>query len=691
MLIGVRHIEFTINMPKPIRHTLTHIVALKTLYLLVLLIPLAGHAELDERLFSLSLEDLLNIEVSGTTFSGETLTTAPASVTVFTQRDIRHLGLQYLNELASLVPGFQSKRQSDGASIYSISARGRQVGTGTRSVKIIINGQPISSAYIESSTAIINLIPLNNVSKIEFIRGPGSVVYGSGALLASINIETYQDDNTAEIALGNWDYVGNHFNYSQDGFYASIDYSSSSGDDYQLLDPDTGKFLDAKDPIDQGHVYLAKKTGQHKFFFQHHKIASSGFYVVDRVNENFAKENRQYSILSSSHLLISDAYFDLTLHTSFNKRNTSFSAQLSPPGALSGLNDGNSLEPILARATTKSQQQGVRLIADWLMLNSHLTVGGEYQYSEPVKALAYSNFNLYDISLGQFPVRYYANGPDPIPFVGAHDNQNFALFGEYQHQFNSEINTTCSLRYDYAQNTQSEEVLPRLALVYEFVQDNYFKAIYSEAFRNPGSLELYAINNNTLLGNEDLVAEKAKTAEVIWASNSHFGVFNVSYYFNEIENAIKQVVVSSGERKFDNSASDSNDGVELEYRQIFDDAYQLNLTYYRQNTVLNESFRLSESGGSLAVLWHNNNFNGGFTSVYQSASQNLSGTDLVNLPSTWLHTININYQHNPKLTSQLLVKNIANIQGMNPAISSLLAKGIPSRGRQVIYSIRLGF
>jgi len=675
----------------PIQNTLRFAKPLQALSLFILLLAQPSHGELDENLFNLSLAELLNVEVSGATFSSETLITAPASVSVFTQRDIRHLGLQYLNELANLVPGFQSQRQSDGASIYSISARGRQVGTGTRSVKIIINGQPISSAYIESSTAIINLIPLNNVSKVEFIRGPGSVVFGSGALLASINIETYQEDNAAEIAIGNWGYVGNHFNYSQDGFYVSIDYSTNLGDAYKLQDPDTGNFLDSKDPIDQGHVYLAKKNGQHTFYFQHHKIASSGFYVVDRVNENLNNENRQYSILSSSHLLMSDTHFDLTLHTSFNKRRTNFAAQLSPSGALAGANNGNSLEPILARATTQSQQYGSRLIADWLMLEAHLTLGAEFQYSEPVKALAFSNFNLIDISQGNFPVRFYGNNPEPAPFVEAHDNQNFALFGEYQHQINHKINATLSLRYDYAENTQSQETLPRLALIYEFMDDNYLKGIYSEAFRNPGSLELYAINNSTLLGNENLVAEKAKTAEVIWASSSRFGMFNVSYFYNEIENAIKQVVISSGERIFDNSVSDSNDGFELEYRQIFSDKYQLNLTYHHQNSVLNESFRLSESGASLALLWHHNQFNGGISSVYQSSNQNLNGQNLVTLPSIWQHSFNFNYQHSPKLTSQLLIKNVANRQSMNPAISALLEKGIPSRGRQVIYSLRLGF
>ncbi len=663
----------------------------KLLYLLTLFSLQPCYAELDEALFALSLEDLLNIEVAGATFSTETLNTAPAAVTAFTQREIRLLGVQYLSELANLVPGFQSKRQSDGATVYSISARGRQVGTGTRSVKIIINGQPISSAYIESSTAIINLIPLNNVSKVEFIRGPGSVVHGSGALLASINIETYQDENAAEMSMGTWGYVGNHFNYSEDGVYASIDYSTSFGDDYQLQDPDTGVHFDTKDPVDQSHLYLIKKNGHHKFFFQHHRISSAGFYVIDRVNNNFNKENRRYLIASSSHSLISETHFDLTLHTNYNKRNTTFSAQLSPAGALNGLNDSNSLEPILVRATTKSEQYGTRLIGDWLMLKSHLTIGGEFQYSKPVKALAYSNFNLYDITNNQFPVRYYANDPVSTPFIGAHDNQNFSLFSEYQYQLNDDINTTFSLRYHYAQNTQSEEILPRLAFVYEFTNDHYVKAIYSEAFRNPGSIELYAINNNTLTGNDALVAEKSKTAELIFASTSKFGVFNFSYFYTEIENAIKQVVITSGQRKFDNSPSDSNDGMELEYNQVFTDNLQLKLTYYRQNGVLKESFRLSESAGSMAVSWYKNKYSGGFTSVYQSSNENLSDAGLITLSSTWLHNINLNYQHNTQLESQILIKNISNRQSMNPAISALLEKGIPSRGRQVIYSVRLGF
>ncbi len=675
----------------PILWAFASMKSLKFLPFFFLLLTQASHAELDERLFNLTLEDLLNIKVSGSTFSGETLNTTPASVNVFTQRDIRRLGLQYVHELANLVPGFQSKRQSDGAALYSISARGRQVGPATRSVKIIINGQPIGSGYVESSTGTLFLIPLENVSKIEFIRGPGSVVFGSGALLASINIETYQDDNASKISMGNWSHVGNHLNYSQGGYYASINYSTDSGDDYKLLDPDTGQFLNANDPIDQSHVYLAKKTGQHHFFLQHHYIATNGFYTVDRVNENFTRENLKYSILSSSHLLMSDTYFDLTLHTTINNRIANFSIQLSPAGALSGLNDGNSDEPILVRATTKSEQYETRLIADWLMQEAHLTVGGEFQYSKPVEALAFSNFNLIDITQGLFPVRYYANDPDPTPFIGAHENQTLALFSEYQYQINHHINTTFSLRYDYAKNTGSEEILPRLAFVYEFVDDNYVKAVYSEAFRNPGALELHLINNGGLLGNKNLAAEKAKTAEIILISSSSFGIFDIAYYYNEIENAIQQVALSTGERKFDNTASDSNDGIELEYRHIFHDSYQLNLTYYRQNSVLNESFRLSENGGSLYFLWHEKKFSGGFNSVYQSSSESLFGPNRVTLPSTWLHTINLNYQHNTQLSSQLLVNNITNKQTMSPASSALLEKGIPSRGRQVIYSIRLGF
>ena len=63
-------------------------------------------------LFTLSLEELLKVKVTGSTLTPKELKTVPAAVTVFTHKQINNLGMDSLDELMNMVPGFQSYRTS---------------------------------------------------------------------------------------------------------------------------------------------------------------------------------------------------------------------------------------------------------------------------------------------------------------------------------------------------------------------------------------------------------------------------------------------------------------------------------------------------------------------------------------------------------------------------------------------------
>ena len=63
--------------------------------------------------YSLSLEDLKNVKVFGSTLTDETIKTVPAAVSVFTHEQIQRMGFDYLHELLNLIPGYQSQRTAD--------------------------------------------------------------------------------------------------------------------------------------------------------------------------------------------------------------------------------------------------------------------------------------------------------------------------------------------------------------------------------------------------------------------------------------------------------------------------------------------------------------------------------------------------------------------------------------------------
>src|SRR5690349_22887453 len=77
-------------------------------------LPLSASADSDmDALMSMKLEELMNVKITASTLTDETLRSAPASVTVFTHQQIQSMGIDYLHELMNYVPGLQSVRTAD--------------------------------------------------------------------------------------------------------------------------------------------------------------------------------------------------------------------------------------------------------------------------------------------------------------------------------------------------------------------------------------------------------------------------------------------------------------------------------------------------------------------------------------------------------------------------------------------------
>ena len=667
-------------------------VKLPLLLLCLVFFPAWGTDEIDDFYFDLSLEELLAVEVSGASFSLETLAYTPASVTVFTAKEIQQLGARYLRDLTNMVPGFQSKRQGESGGLFSISGRGRQIGTSTRSVKIIINGQAITSGYVGSSIGSITTIPLDNVSKVEFIRGPGSVVYGSGALMGIVNVETYQQQNFAQLSFGNHDYASSVMNYYRQGLQFSAIFRGDLGERYSLKNVDTGNRVSAKDPYSESHFYLTKSTQQSRLQLHHHRNISSGFYSLDRVDNDLNTSDRQYTMASYNHRFNLNDYFDISSSVFLNVRRNQFSARLSAPGALASISHPSSSAAIEAIGATKSKQFGAKLVADWIFIDGHLSVGGEYLYSDPVSGVAFSNFNLQQLSDQQFPVDYYDNEPLAVPFIRPNENHTFAIFSEFQQQVTSKFNSIYSLRFDYAENIGEGEVLPRLAFIYELNERNFIKAFYSQAFRNPDAIELGTINNSSLLGNDDLTSETITSTEVVWFSQHSRFYLSLAYFYNQIENSIEQTSIQ-GTRVFLNHNKENNDGFELEYQHELNARFSVRTSFSRIFNMFDSSFRVSDTTGSITLNWKHRRWQVNASSMYLSDTEMLmnANNDRLTLPSYWYHNATINYQHNDQLHSQFLINNLQNRHYLTATVSTTLDEGIPSRGRELLYSLKLRF
>jgi iron complex outermembrane receptor protein len=144
----------------------------------------------------LSLKDLLNIKIVSVSKQSETLLDAPLSASVLTKDDIRKAGCTSIMEALRLVPGMIVREQSNGN--YDIHLRGMDNVppnapfdvTSNTTTLVMIDNRSVSS-YLRGGTFWETLpIDLNDVEKIEVVRGPAAALYGPNAVNGVINIIT---------------------------------------------------------------------------------------------------------------------------------------------------------------------------------------------------------------------------------------------------------------------------------------------------------------------------------------------------------------------------------------------------------------------------------------------------------------------------------------------------------------------
>jgi len=135
--------------------------------------------------FEMSLEQLLNVEVSVTSGKSLTQRESPGIVTIITDEEIRKSGASDLIEALRLVPGFDFGVDVEG--VIGIAVRGNWAHEGK--VLMLIDGHEINEE-LYSTLQFGHHYPLDLVKRIEVIRGPGSAMYGGSAEYSVINIIT---------------------------------------------------------------------------------------------------------------------------------------------------------------------------------------------------------------------------------------------------------------------------------------------------------------------------------------------------------------------------------------------------------------------------------------------------------------------------------------------------------------------
>ena len=144
-------------------------------------------------LTQMSLEQLGSVEVTTASKEPEQVWRTPAAIYVLTAEDIRRSGATSIPEALRSVPGVQVTRMS--SDHWAIAIRGF-AGQFSRSLLVLIDGRSVYTPLFAGVYWDVQDTLIEDIDRIEIIRGPGGTIWGANAVNGVINIITKRARNT---------------------------------------------------------------------------------------------------------------------------------------------------------------------------------------------------------------------------------------------------------------------------------------------------------------------------------------------------------------------------------------------------------------------------------------------------------------------------------------------------------------
>ncbi len=251
---------------------------------------------------------VMNKSVSSASKSEESAFTSPLSSTVITKAEIRSYGISTIEEALRLVPGVIVQEKTNG--IYDVYIRGlnnipdnqMMLYTANTNTLIMIDGRIVHN-YADGAVQFDILpIGIEDIERIEVVRGANAALYGQNAVTGVINIITEKPDENSKTVQGGF-HMGTHENYVGDvalryrinkklgfGVTANLQYRRRNTDKlYVYPHPSGGRYLFDKnnnildDDVSKGGYYSASEI---PYLQQAFSFGAMKDFLPDWVKEN---------------------------------------------------------------------------------------------------------------------------------------------------------------------------------------------------------------------------------------------------------------------------------------------------------------------------------------------------------------------------------------------------------------------
>ncbi len=509
---------------------------------------------------------------------------APSIVTVITDEEIKNLGYRTFAEILRTVPGFEILKKADfGEAVPAV--RGL---AGADKVRVMLNGHLVNNPLGGGAFGNFDDFPVENIKRLEIIRGPGSAMYGENAFTAVINIITKdaKDIDGVKISSGYGSFDTYEENIVFGKTYGNVNVSGMVH--YRQSDGFDGIVeSDSQTRIDNSFDFPAasQAPGRVEDWRQEYDLNLKAVYKDVYFEGWYSNRNRgpfigpQYALNDESDVESNYVFGEVGYKKTFEERltfkprvyydqfdNNTYIESFSEGVKLDTDGDGNYNtypDGFIGNGKVIQKIIGTEIPFDYELFDGNvITMGLEYRLISQTNVRFSSNFHPATYE----PLDSLRDFSDTYPFLKEATRRIWSVYLQDTWDITDTINLTLGARHDQYSDFGGA-TSPRSGLTWAFMKDASLKLLYGEAFRAPIFLEMFTTNQPAIQGNEDLDPETIRTYELglSYKFNKHVSS-SVNYFFNDVKDLIVLRTVESAQNtsRYENFGDAHIQGVEME-------------------------------------------------------------------------------------------------------------------------------
>ncbi len=474
-----------------------------------------------------------------------------ASVEVFDQERLQATGASNLYEAMQYGTGLMIQQYGSGGSSMGnmtskVAIRGNSNGT-----LVLVNGVPINIR----GTYDLNDIPIENVERVEVVRGGGSVLYGSDATGGVINIITKKErQNYVKAAVGNYgqqeyvasvqaDKLGFSYKYSKWGEVENVGINKKTGEfDRDWEGPENNNFELTYKFNDNLSLMASHNESKYNYLTTIGKSAMGKWTPANDTEQNVKRNNIQ--------LTYQDDTFKATAY--YLDRDREKDGKLLADGGFYNHDD------------EKSKNYGLDLQKSFDIKDATLLVGATYQNENYQSSEIEIPWSGSDVTSAK-----PATAPDSNSTNGSWSRDNYSVYAQYDRKLSKANSVILSARETWTANSDgkvSEELdnfSGQVQFIHKLSENESLYASAGQSFKMPALYQYYKTGAES---NAQLEPQEGTHYEIGWKKDIDDNrSLRVALFDYEVENNISATWDTKKHKFTYSNENIKNTGIEAEY------------------------------------------------------------------------------------------------------------------------------